>query len=78
MNSLLKVWPKGLNVVYLSEIMVTTLTFQDRTADVTYCADLTLFLHTMSGGLSLTAAFIFPAAISGILLLQILFGSFSR
>ena len=27
----------------------------DRTADVTYCADLTLFLHEMSGGLSLTA-----------------------
>ena len=27
------------------------------TADVTYCADGTLFLHATSGGLSLTAAF---------------------
>ena len=32
-----------LNVVYLSEITVTTFTFRDRTADVTYCADVTLF-----------------------------------
>ena len=34
-----------------------TLTFCDRTDDVTYCADVTLFLRTTSGGLSLTAAF---------------------
>ena len=51
----LKVLSKGLNVAYLSEI--TTLTFRDGTADVTYCADVTLFLHVMSGGLSPTAAF---------------------
>ena len=31
--------------------------FRDRTADVTYCADVTLFLHARSGGLSLTAEF---------------------
>ena len=31
--------------------------FSDRTADITYCIDITLFLHVMSGGLSLTAAF---------------------
>ena len=29
------------------------LTFRDGTADVTYFADVTLFLHTASGGLSL-------------------------
>ena len=34
-----------------------TLTFRDGTADVSYCADATLFLHATSGGLSLTAAF---------------------
>ena len=34
------------------------LTILDGTADVTYCADVTcFFLHAMSGGLSLTAAF---------------------
>ena len=58
MNSWLKVCPKGLNVVYLCEITATTLTFRDRTADITYCADVTLFLHATSGGLSLTAAFL--------------------
>ena len=52
-----KFCPKGLNVVYLSEITATTLTFQDRNADVTYCADVTFFLRAMSGGLSLTVAF---------------------
>ena len=31
--------------------------FCDPTADVTYCADVTLFLHAKSGGLSQTAAF---------------------
>ena len=40
--------PKGFNVVYLSEITTTTLTFRDRNADVTYCADVTLFLHATS------------------------------
>ena len=45
---------KILNVVYLSEITMKTLTFRDRTADVTYCADVTLFL---SGRLSLTVVF---------------------
>ena len=48
---------KKLAQIYLSEITATTLTFHDRTADVTYCADVTLFLHVTSGGLSLTAAF---------------------
>ena len=37
--------------------------FHDRTADVTYCAEVTLFLHPTLGGLSLTAAF-FSAPIS--------------
>ena len=31
--------------------------FTDQTTDVTNCADVMLFLHVMSGGLSLTAAF---------------------
>ena len=31
--------------------------YDDRTADVTYCAVVTLFLHAASCGLSLTAAF---------------------
>ena len=34
--------------------------FHDGTADVTYCADVTHFLHAMSGRLSLTAAFSLP------------------
>ena len=46
MNSRLKVLPK-----------LILLTFQDRTADVTYYADLMLFLQVMSGSLSLTVAF---------------------
>ena len=58
MNSRLKVLFKGLNVVYLSEITATTLTFRDRTADVTYCVDVMLFVHATSGGLSLAAAFV--------------------
>ena len=41
----------------MSEITAKALTFCDRTDDVTYCADVTLFLHATSGGLSLTAAF---------------------
>ena len=48
---------KVLNVVYLSEVTARTSTFRDRTADVSYCADLTLFVHTSSVGLSQTAAF---------------------
>ena len=39
MNSRRKILPKTL----LAEITATTLTFRDRTADVTYCADITLF-----------------------------------
>ena len=35
------------------EITPMTLTFQRRTADVTYCADVTLFLHATSGRLPL-------------------------
>ena len=51
--------PEGLNVVYLSEIMTTTLTLCVRIADITYYADadITLFLHVRSDRLSLTAAF---------------------
>ena len=49
-----KVWI----AVYSSEITVRTLTFRDRTAEISYCADVTLFLHTTSGGLPLTAAFL--------------------
>ena len=54
---------KGLNIVkpYWFEIMVTTLTFRDRTADVTYCADVTLFLHVRR---NVTDCGIFSAPIS--------------
>ena len=37
--------------------MTRALTLLDGTADVTYCANVTFFLHATSGGLSLTAAF---------------------
>ena len=57
MNSGSKVLPKGLRCSIMSKITARMLTFRDRTADVTYCADVTLFLHTTSGGLSQTAAF---------------------
>ena len=57
MNTRLKVLPKSLRCSILSKITPRMLTFRDRTADVTYCADVTLFLHATSGGLSLTAAF---------------------
>ena len=60
MNSRLKS-----SIVYLSEIAATTLM---STADDTYCADVTFFLHATSGGLSLTATF-FSAPISCVLLL---------
>ena len=46
-----------LNVVHLSEITTTTLTFRGRTTDITYSTGITLFLHATSGALSLTAAF---------------------
>ena len=36
--------------------MARTSTFSDQTSDVTYCSDVTLFLHATSGRLSLTAA----------------------
>ena len=59
MNYRLKVLPKRfVNVVYLSESTAKKLMFRDRTTDVTYCADVTLFLHATSDGLSLTAAFL--------------------
>ena len=67
MSSGLNVLPKGV-ISILPEITARTLTFRDGTADVTYCADITLFLHATSGGLSLTAAF-FSAPISCVLLL---------
>ena len=57
LNSRLKSCPKGLNVAYLSEITARMLTFRDRIADITYCADITLLLYATSDGLSLTAAF---------------------
>ena len=41
----MKSCPKALKVVLLSEVTATTLTFRDPTADITYCADVTLFLH---------------------------------
>ena len=59
-------------VVYLSEITVTTLTFRDRTADVTYCADVTLFLHATSSGCHRFRHFYAP--ISCVVLLYMLFG----
>ena len=49
-NSGLKILPKGLRCSIFSNIMTRTLTFRDQTAEVTYCADITLFL-------SQTAAF---------------------
>ena len=48
---------KGLRCSILSKITAMMLMFRDRIADVTYCADVMLFLHATSGGLSLTAAF---------------------
>ena len=76
-NSRLKVLPKSVNVVYLSEIMAMTFKFRDRTADVTYCADVTLFLYAMSGGLSLTAAF-FLRQLLAFFCFKCYFGSFSK
>ena len=57
MTSGLKVLPKDLRCSILSKITARMLTFRDRPADVIYCADLMLFLHATSGGLSLTGAF---------------------
>ena len=56
------------NVVNLSKINARTLTLRDRTADVTYCADVTLILEATSGGLLLIATF-FAMPISCVLLL---------
>ena len=57
MNSGFKVLPKGLWCSILSKIMARMLMFRDRTTDVTYCANVMLFLHAKSGRKSLTAAF---------------------
>ena len=57
MNDGLKVLPNGLRCRILYKITARMLLFRDRTADVTYCADVTLFLHVTSGGLSLSLAF---------------------
>ena len=55
MNSRLKVLAKRFK---MSEITTSTsLTFRDLIADVTYCVDVTPFLHATSGGQSLTASF---------------------
>ena len=47
---------RGWNVGYLSEITPMTLTFRRRTADVTFCTDVKLFLHATSGRLPLMIA----------------------
>ena len=57
MNFGLKVLQKDFRCSILSKITARMLTFHDRTADITYCTDVTLFLHATSGGLALTAAF---------------------
>ena len=49
-------------MVPISQSANRLLRFRDGTADVTYCADVTLFLHATSGGLSLTVAFSFLRA----------------
>ena len=59
-NSGLKCLPKGLRCSILSKITARMLTFRDRTTDVTNCADVTLFLHATSGGLSQNVAFSLP------------------
>ena len=67
-----------LNVVYLSEITAKALTFCDRTDDITYCADLTLFLHATSGGLSITDCSIFLDRFLAFHRFKCYLGSFSR
>ena len=57
MNSGSKTSPKGLRLSTLVWTYVKRLTFHVRTADITYCADETLFLHATSGGLPSTEAF---------------------
>ena len=47
MNSGLKLLSKGLRCSILSKITARMLMFHDRTAIVTYCADITLFLHAI-------------------------------
>ena len=56
MNSWLKVLPEGLKCSILVRNYGEDINVP-RTSDVTYCADVTLFLHATSGRLSLTAAF---------------------
>ena len=46
MNSGLKVLPKGLRCSFLSKIMARMLKFRNRTADVTFCADVIFFFCT--------------------------------
>ena len=64
-------------MVCLSEITVRTLTFRGRTADVTYCADVTLFLHATSGRLHTmpTAAF-FWTDFSRVIALNVIWAHF--
>ena len=61
----------------MSEITPKTLKFHDRTADVTYCADITFFLHATSGGLSLTVAFFFLRRFLAFCRFKCYLGSFS-
>ena len=54
-----KTLPKGLSHSVFAWNYVKRLTFRVRTADVTYCTDVTLSLRTMSSRLSATSAFSF-------------------
>ena len=69
-----------MQAVYMSEITTTTAmtsAFCDRTADNTYCADVTLFLHATSGGLSMTVAFFLHRFLT-LYCFKYYLGSFSR
>ena len=68
MNSGLKVLPKGLRCSILSKITARMLTFRDRTADVTYCDDVTVFF-SRDVKLTITDCGIFSAPISCVSLL---------
>ena len=68
MNSRLKVLPERFKCSMYAYLKLQQLTFHDGIADITYCANIMLFLHAMSGQLSLTVAF-FSALISCVLFL---------
>ena len=56
-NSVSNARPKGLRCSIHVWNYVMVLKFRAWTTDITYCTDLLPFLHAMSGGSSLTAAF---------------------